>query len=129
MNKATIIGVYSSNKDTGEEYVTKNGNPYIKLGLEKEDGTKIYDAFFFTPKAHWKVETFFKSVGAVAPEFKDTSFKNFLDFKGKTVGIEDGTDPKGYPKVYKYVQLTEPEIDQAAPSADADDDLLEDVPF
>lgn len=129
MNKATIIGVYSSDRETGEEYVTKNGNPYIKLGLEKEDGTKIYDAFFFTEKAHWKVETFFKAIGAVAPRFQDVSFKDFLDFKGKTVGIEDGTDPKGYPKVYKYVPLAEPKMDQAAPPADADDDLLEDVPF
>jgi|GEM_PF-4326947 len=132
MNKATIIGVYSSDRETGEEYVTKNGNPYIKLGLEKEDGTKIYDAFFFTEKAHWKVESFFKSMNALPPKFKDTSYKNFLDFKGKAIGIEDGTDAKGYAKIYKYLALDEPiepKMDRAAPIENADQDLLEDVPF
>lgn len=131
MNKATIIGVYSSDKETGAEYVTKNGNPYIKLGLQKDDGTKIYDAFFFTEKAHWKVEQFFKCLGAVAPAFKDTSFRSFLDFKGREIGVEDGTDPKGYAKIYKYVPLAEPEpkMDRAAPVSDVDEDILEDVPF
>lgn len=126
MNNAKIIGVYSSDRETGKEYITQNGNPYIKLALQKDDGTKIYDAFFFTEKAHWKVEQFFKAMGRVAPQFAETTYKNFLEFKDEDVFIEDGTDKKGYAKVYKYVQK---QPSAATIAEDIDEELNEDVPF
>jgi hypothetical protein len=141
--RAIIKGVYSSDKETGKDYVTPKGNAFIKLSVKLENEEIVYDAFFFTKPAHWKVEQFFKAVGLPSPTFDEVSFKHFLDAKEREVEVEHGTDKKGYPKIYKYKKFivvseeptAEPTDEISGQSSsdptdpELDEELNEDVPF
>ena len=139
-----ISGVYTSSPD-GVEYVTGNGNPYIKVLLtNKVEDLKIYDSFFFTEKAHWRAEGFFKACGVECPPFNEITSKHFQDLVGKEIRGDIGKDKRGYDKVFKHLPAekidhpVETPIDEVSeqtaddprdPRNDIDDDLLEEVPF
>ena len=99
--KATIKGVYTSDLKTGQEYVTKSGNIYLKLLIATEDKS-VYDSIFFTEKAHWKMETFFQSCGQPVIPFSDVKAQHFIDCIGKDVDVSFGKDQNGYDNVKKY---------------------------
>lgn len=133
MEKGLIKGVFTSNKD-GEEYVTKNGNPFLKVMVVVGDNA-YYDAFFFTPAAHWKFESLFGACGKIAPSADDIAFKDVEALVGSHVLVRVGKDKKGYDVVNLYKKIVEePKMDKPAPDinlsgSDDDEDLLENVPF
>lgn len=137
MKTGKIIGVYSSNRD-GEEYITKNGNPFLKVCVSVDD-KNYYDAFFFTPKSHWKFESLFKACGAPVPSYDDIKFSTVENLIGCHCLVRVGKDKGGYDTVNLYRPIeskeaqdapTPPPEPEPEPEQPADDpDLFEDVPF
>lgn len=128
MKTGQIKGVYSSNPD-GEEYITKNGNPFVKVCVVVDDKA-YYDAFFFTPKAHWKFESLFKACGETVPDYEDMTTGSLDSLIGNYVLVRVGKDKAGYDNInlYKRVAETEPPVEQNYSEEDEDEDL-DDVPF
>ena len=146
MEQGQIKGVYSSNKD-GVEYVTKNGNPFLKVMVVVGDKA-YYDAFFFTPAAHFRFEGLFRACGRVAPTHEDIIFKDVEDLIGTNVLVRVGKDKRGYDCINLYKPIlpeeeVKPEHRNIADIGDGnaanppeekeddsdDPDLLENVPF
>ena len=130
MNKAKIIGAYSSSAD-GEEYITKNGNPFWKICVEVDNGLKIYDAFFCTPKAHWKFEKIFEVCGRVAPDAKSIEFSDIESLVGNNVMVRTGKDRGGYDAINMYQKIPpqSPKMDAPLPVDLEDEEDDDDVPF
>lgn len=137
---ANIKGVYTTNKDTGEEYVTRNGNLYLKLLLSCETGQTVYEAIFLTPRAHWRVEDVFKAAGKPAPDADSVKTSDFNALVGSDIKVSVGKNKGGYDCVTKFYpaedesgdhELIEPtdEISEQGASDPTDPDLDEDVPF
>jgi hypothetical protein len=128
--KGTIKGVYTHSKD-GEEYVTKNGNIFLKLLIALENGDSIYEAIFFTPKAHWKVEEVFASVGRIAPNPSELLTSHFNELVGSEIDVSVGQNTAGYDCVKKFYPAKNNKVEEALVSvpSEVDEDLDEDVPF
>ena len=128
--KGTIKGVYTHSKD-GEEYVTKNGNMFLKLLIALENGDSIYEAIFFTPKAHWKVEEVFASVGRIAPNPSELSTSHFNELVGSEIEVSVGKNNGGYDCIKKFYPAKNNKVEEAPVSvpSEVDEDLDEDVPF
>ena len=90
MEQGTIKGVFSSNKD-GEEYITRNGNPFLKVMVVVGDDA-YYDSFFLTPKAHWKFDSLFQACGRVAPSFDEFKFADVESLIGSNVLVRVGKE-------------------------------------
>lgn len=133
MEQGTIKGVFSSDKD-GVEYITRNGNPFLKVMVVVGDDA-YYDSFFLTPKAHWKFESLFQACGRVAPSFDEFKFADVESLIGNNVLVRVGKDKGGYDNInlYKPVTNSTPKIVDPQPEKesqfDDDPDLSEDVPF
>ena len=136
--KATIKGAYNESPD-GQEYVAKTGTFFWKiLMVGNDDETKVYETFYLTQKAYWKVEALFKSAGAVCPPFDDIVFSDAQALIGKEVNISVGQDENGYNTVLKWIPALGAEQVEAEkvkevvedPKVEGyDPDLDEDVPF
>jgi hypothetical protein len=99
--KSTIKGVYTHSTD-GEEYVTKNGNLYIKVLLQTQDAVGIYESFFLTPKAHWKINALFDAAGLSAPSATSVSAADFNELIGQDLEVAVGKNDGGYTCVKKF---------------------------
>lgn len=131
--KAEIKGVYTHSKE-GEEFITKNGNFYVKLLVGLENGDGIYEAVFLTPKAHWKVEEVFASTGKIAPSPADINTSHFNDLIGSSIDVTTGKNNGGYDCVKKWypskkVEVVDENVPDEIAGQVADSDLDEDVPF
>tara|TARA_B100000886_G_C20420208_1_gene491192 strand:- start:1686 stop:2093 length:408 start_codon:yes stop_codon:yes gene_type:complete len=133
---AQIKGVYTTNKDTGEEYITRNGNFYLKLLLACETGQSLYDSVFLTPKAHWRVQDIFKAAGMTAPSADQIKTNDFNELIGSEIKIAVGKNNGGFDTVTKfYPAELEPaiapidEIAEQVADDPTDPELDEDVPF
>ena len=136
--KATIKGAYNESQD-GQEYIAKTGTHFLKvLMVGNDDETKVYETFYLTPKAHWKMEALFKSAGAVCPPFADLQFSDVKALIGEEVNISVGQDENGYNTVLKWIPALGAEKVEAEkvkevvedPKVEGyDPDLDEDVPF
>lgn len=132
--KATIKGVYTHSQ-TGDEFVTKNGNFYIKLLIALSNGDSIYDAVFLTPKAHWKTEEVFASAGKVAPSSSDIETSHFNDLIGCEIDVSTGKNKNGYDCIKKFypaksnADVVDEDVPVGVAEQSADVDLDEDVPF
>lgn len=141
--EAAIAGVYSHNKD-GEEYITRNGNPYLKVLFVQNDvqnGKSIYESFFLTPKAHFRAEMLFAALDKECPAASEIGESDFRGLISEKLNIEIGKNKGGYDTVVKFSSLT-PEIepideiaeqsadDPTDPFGDEEDpDLDEEIPF
>lgn len=136
--KAAITGVYTSSVD-GVEYVTKNGNPYLKVLFVEDEGTKkIYEPFFMTLKAHFRAEQLFDAVNEPCPTFEEIGAENFKALIGQKLEIVVGTNKAGYDTIKKFVsipKIVEPIepvydcLDRPQDLLDDDDDENDDIPF
>ena len=136
--KAAIAGVYTCSPD-GEEYVTKNGNPYLKVlfvDAELEHGKKIYQSFFFTPKAHFRAEQLFAAVDANCPSAEDISSAHFKALISGKLEIVIEKNKAGYDTITKFNSLKPKMVEPIEPSVtdeisgQLDDDEEEDeIPF
>lgn len=128
--KATIKGVYTHSKE-GEEYVTRNGNFFLKLLIALENGDSIYEAIFLTPKAHWKIEEVFASVGKIAPSPSEITTTHFNELIGSEIDVTTGKNNGGYDCIKKFYPSKNTELKEEPVSvpSEVDEDLDEDVPF
>jgi hypothetical protein len=136
----TIKGVYNKSLD-GEEYKAKTGTYFFKVLIAGEGDEKVYETFYLTPKAQWKVEALFECAGAVAPAFDDLVFSNFEALIGNNVNVSIRKNDAGYNEVAKWLKplpKEKVEADEVAPidpvaeqgaGDPTDPDLDEDVPF
>jgi hypothetical protein len=136
--KATIKGAYNKSLD-GQEYKAKTGTYFMKVLLVGDvDETKVYETFYLTQKAYWKVEAMYKSAGVDCPAFDDFVFSDTDALIGKEVNISVGQDENGYNSVLKWspalgaekVEAEKVEEVKEDPKVEGyDPDLDEDVPF
>jgi hypothetical protein len=134
---ATIKGYYTSDKDTGKEYITGAGNLYVKILYALENGESLYDSVFLTPRAHWRVEDIFKAAGLEAPPADAINTSHFDSLIGEEVKINVGKNQQGYDTIKRFYPKALRDTVAAAVDAvpdeiseqTADSDLDEDVPF
>jgi len=131
MKIADITGVYDTDRDN-EKLVTKKGNPYAKVLVKvKGSGDVVYDAFFFTEKAYWTFDNYFKACGATTPEVNwsdiDASWAIVLQALNSTIGSQVSVNiiqnQAGYDTVQKYEKGMLPELEKEADSAPLTDDV------
>ena len=130
-----IVACYTESQD-GEEYITKSGNPYLKMMYKERGGMGdvVYDSFFMTPKAHWKTESLFKAAKAICPAFEDIESAHFNNLIGSQIVIEVGKNKAGYDTVFKHSPnelpvLDNPEVTDDISGQIADDEEEDEIPF
>ena len=137
--EVAIAGVYSHSKD-GEEYITRNGNPYIKVLFVQNDmpqGKTIYESFFLTKAAHYRVEMLFNALGKECPSADDIGMGDFRALISSKLDIEIGKNKGGYDTVVKFNSIAPVIVepiesvltDEISGQFNDDPDLDEDVPF
>ena len=134
-----IVACYTESQD-GEEYITKSGNPYLKMMYKEKGGMGdvVYDSFFMTPKAHWKTESLFKAAHANCPAFEDIETAHFNNLIGAQIVIEVGKNKAGYDTVFKHspsrIEVPQTNADTTELTDDisgqiADDEEEDEIPF
>ena len=135
---ATIKGYYTSDKDTGKEYITGAGNLYVKILYALENGESLYDSIFLTQAAQWRVEDLFKAAGLEAPSADKIETKDFQPLLGEEIHVNVGKNKKGYECIKRFYPKASRATGAAGVDEDipdeiaeqtADPDLDEDVPF
>ena len=134
---ATIKGYYTSDTDTGKEYITGAGNHYVKILYALENGESLYDSVFLTERAHWRVEDIFKAAGLEAPSADGIETSSFGSLIGEEVKINIGKNKQGYDTIKRFypkalrdtVAAAVDEVPDEIAEQTADPELDEDVPF
>ena len=133
---ATIKGVYT-HKKSGEQYLTKDGNPYNVILFTFDDQSSIYENFWSSVKAHFRYEDLFAATGRVAPAAGQVTIADLNAIIGEEIEVNVGKNKAGYDTIKKFypkanvaqtVAVDEQVPDEIAEQS-ADLDLDEDVPF
>ena len=129
-----VIDCFTTDRD-GNDFVTKAGDPYIKVrALQPSSGIILYHTLFFSEQGHGKVNAFLHATGAQAEDGEELEISpsHFVgkSFRGKVEITErNGRKYNQIARVRKpeATQEVEPESQEEKPALDPD--LNEDVPF
>ena len=132
------IKVIFDKKPDGSENITTTGKYFVTVLIEAKDETVIYDKFYFTEKAYFRVDQVFKSVGVEAPAWSDDmTFEKFTNLLKMLVGYEVNfatrKNDNNWTEIAKYYPKPEEKEVKAEPVSNdtekKDPDLDEEIPF
>ena len=122
-----VLDCFTTNQ-AGQDLVTKEGDPYLKLRVEElSTGAVIYHSLFFSENGTAKLNAFLFATGLAGNRFEEIEVapSDFVSkrFRG-LVGMETYNG-----RQYNRIERVQPLEKEPEPEPKNDPDLEEDLPF